>query len=83
MTIRVISPSVPTVPTVPIVPSVPTTPTVTEGEARIIVERTVKWIVAPSTCKTSVAVIWIHKRGNKTSVSKTEGVVVVVAIPKR
>jgi hypothetical protein len=72
-----------TTPSVPTVPSIPTTPTVAEGEARIIVERTVKWIIAPSTCKTSVAVIRIHKRGNKTSVSKTEGVVVVVAIPKR
>jgi hypothetical protein len=72
-----------TTPSVPTVPSIPTTPTVAEGEARIIVERTVKWIIAPSTCKTSVAVIRIHKRGNKTSVSKTEGVVVVIAIPKR
>jgi hypothetical protein len=80
MPITVTTPSVPTVPTVP---SIPTTPTVAEGEARIIVERTVKWIIAPSTCKTSVAVIRIHKRGNKTSVSKTEGVVVVIAIPKR
>jgi hypothetical protein len=73
MTVTLIAQSVPTVPSIPTFPNI----------ARVIAKRIEKGVIAPNTCKTSIAVIRIHKRVSKATISKTEGVVVEVAIPKR